>query len=73
MILALADEICLASLFNVKDAARHDAFMHRRPLTRRRLREDVTDRAEYIKAFYNNAYLDEYARVRRKYNWSPYP
>lgn len=47
--------------------------MHRRPLTRRRLREDVTDRAEYIKAFYNNAYLDEYARVRRKYNWSPYP
>lgn len=73
MILALEGDYCLAAVLNVKDVAAHDAFMHRKPRVRKRRREDVGDNAKRVWAMLNNDYIDEYARVRKKYGWTPVP
>lgn len=66
-------EYSLACVLNVKDVAAHDAFMHRKPRVRRRLDTDKGDWPMRVRAMLNNHYIDEYARVRQKYNWSPFP
>lgn len=73
-------DYCLAAILNVKDIAANDAFMHRKPKVHKRV--PVPDwgnvrtreqRNARVRALLKNDYVDEYARVRQKYNWSPVP
>jgi len=73
VILALEGDYCLAAVLNVKDVAAHDAFKHRKPRVRRRLRTDKGDWPKRVRAMLNNDYIDEYERVRKKYGWTPIP
>lgn len=80
MLLALEGDYCLAAILNVKDIAANDAFMHRKPKVRKRVPvpdwDNVRTREQRnarVTALLKNDYVDEYARVRQKYNWSPVP